>query len=85
MGLVVSSESGMTRAYIKIQEGCDRFCAYCLIPFARGPVRSRPLDEILEEARMLLDAGYRELVLTGINTALYGTEPDFIMNLYGVF
>ena len=82
MGLVVSSESGMTRAYIKIQEGCDRFCAYCLIPFARGPVRSRPLDEILEEARMLLDAGYRELVLTGINTALYGTEPGFIMNLH---
>ena len=82
MGLVVSSESGMTRAYIKIQEGCDRFCAYCLIPFARGPVRSRPLDEILEEARMLLDAGYKELVLTGINTALYGTEPDFAINLY---
>ena len=77
MGLVVSSESGMTRAYIKIQEGCDRFCAYCLIPFARGPVRSRPLEEILEEARMLLDAGYKELVLTGINTALYGTEPGY--------
>ncbi len=77
MGLVVSSESGMTRAYIKIQEGCDRFCAYCLIPFARGPVRSRPLDAILEEARMLLDAGYKELVLTGINTALYGTEPGY--------
>ena len=77
MGMVVSSESGMTRAYIKIQEGCDRFCAYCLIPFARGPVRSRPLDEIMEEARMLLDAGYKELVLTGINTALYGTEPGY--------
>ena len=74
MGLVVSSESGMTRAYIKIQEGCDRFCAYCLIPFARGPVRSRPLEDILEEAHMLLDAGYKELVLTGINTALYGTD-----------
>lgn len=79
MGLVVSSESGMTRAYIKIQEGCDRFCAYCLIPFARGPVRSRPLDDILQEAHMLLDAGYKELVLTGINTALYGTESDFEM------
>ena len=82
MGLVVSSESGMTRAYIKIQEGCDRFCAYCLIPFARGPVRSRPLDDILKEARMLLDAGYRELVLTGINTALYGTEPSFEIKLH---
>ena len=81
MGMVVSSESGMTRAYIKIQEGCDRFCAYCLIPFARGPVRSRPLDEIMEEARMLLDAGYKELVLTGINTALYGTEDNFTFTI----
>lgn len=77
MGLVASSESGMTRAYIKIQEGCDRFCAYCLIPFARGPVRSRPPEEIIEEATMLLDAGYKEIVLTGINTALYGTEAIF--------
>ena len=81
MGLVISSESGMTRAYIKIQEGCDRFCAYCLIPFARGPVRSRPVEDILEEARMLLDAGYRELVLTGINTALYGQEQGFKFNI----
>lgn len=77
MGLVVSSESGMTRAYIKIQEGCDRFCSYCLIPFARGPVRSRPMQEILDEANMLIDAGYKELVLTGINTALYGTEDGY--------
>ena len=77
MGLVSSSEPGMTRAYIKIQEGCDRFCAYCLIPYARGPVRSRPPEEIVREAAMLLDSGARELVLTGINTALYGTEPGF--------
>ena len=82
MGLVVSSELGKTRAYIKIQEGCDRFCAYCLIPYARGPVRSRPLDEIIEEAVMLLDAGYKELVLTGINTALYGTEENFECAIY---
>ena len=75
MGLVASSEPGMTRAYIKIQEGCDRFCAYCLIPYARGPVRSRPSEEILREAAMLLESGVREIVLTGINTALYGTEP----------
>ena len=77
MGLVSSSEPGMTRAYIKIQEGCDRFCAYCLIPYARGPVRSRPPEEILREAAMLLDSGVREIVLTGINTALYGTEEGF--------
>ena len=74
MGLVESGEPGMTRAYIKIQEGCDRFCSYCLIPYARGPVRSRPAGEIVQETRMLLDSGVREIVLTGINTALYGTE-----------
>ena len=49
MGLVESGEPGMTRAYIKIQEGCDRFCSYCLIPYARGPVRSRPAEEIVQE------------------------------------
>ena len=63
-----------TRAYIKIQEGCDRFCSYCIIPIARGPVRSRSEDEIIEEARGLVAAGFKEIVLTGINTALYGLE-----------
>ncbi len=76
MGLVSSGESGMTRAYVKIQEGCDRFCSYCLIPYARGPVRSRALEEIVEEVKMLLASGIREIVLTGINTALYGTEQS---------
>lgn len=74
MGLVVSSETGLTRAYIKIQDGCDRFCSYCEIPYARGPVRSRPIDEIVREAKLLIEQGYKEIVLTGINTALYGTE-----------
>ncbi|MBQ6388520.1 MAG: MiaB/RimO family radical SAM methylthiotransferase [Mogibacterium sp.] len=83
MGLVSSAESGMTRAYIKIQEGCDRFCAYCLIPYARGPVRSRPPEEVVREAAMLRDAGFREMVLTGINTALYGTEPGFRYEIHG--
>ncbi len=77
MGMVRSSEPGMTRAYIKVQEGCDRFCAYCKIPYARGPVRSRQPLEIIEEAAVLLDSGVHELVLTGINTALYGSEPSF--------
>lgn len=77
MGIVTSSESEMSRAYIKIQEGCNRFCSYCLIPFARGKVRSRDISEIVREAEMLLVKGYREIVLTGINTALYGTEPEF--------
>lgn len=74
MGKVTSAGEGMIRAYLKIQDGCDRFCSYCLIPYARGPVRSRPKDEILEELGGMLENGFREIVLTGINTALYGTE-----------
>lgn len=70
-----ASES-KTRALIKIQEGCNRFCSYCVIPHARGPVRSRPLASIVREAKELIDMGYKEIVLTGINTALYGTEED---------
>ena len=74
MGKVTSAGEGMIRAYLKIQDGCDRFCSYCLIPYARGPVRSRPKAEIIEELGGMLDNGFREIVLTGINTALYGTE-----------
>ena len=74
MGVVTSDESSMTRAYIKIEEGCNRFCSYCVIPYARGNVRSRGESEIEEEVRGLLDRGYREIVLTGINTALYGAD-----------
>lgn len=77
MGRVTSAESSMSRAYIKIEEGCDRFCSYCLIPYARGRVRSRQPDEITAEAKALVDKGCREIVLTGINTALYGSEPGF--------
>ena len=62
------------RAYIKIEDGCDRHCAYCIIPTTRGPVRSRPLDEIKNEAVRLLAKGYRELVLTGINLSRYGFD-----------
>lgn len=70
----VSSIENRTRAYIKIQEGCNRFCAYCVIPYARGRVRSRSLASIVSEAEHLIGAGYKELVLTGINTALYDME-----------
>ena len=75
-GIITSMES-RTRAYIKIQEGCNRFCAYCLIPFARGHVRSRNPEEVVEEARALIASGFKEVILTGINTALYGTEGSF--------
>ena len=73
---VITAMDSRTRAYIKIQEGCDRFCSYCIIPYARGPVRSREENEIIEEARRLIDAGFKEIVLTGINTALYGSERN---------
>lgn len=75
-GIIMSME-GRTRAFIKIQEGCNRFCAYCMIPFARGKVRSRDPEEIIEEAEALIRRGFKEIVLTGINTALYGTEEGF--------
>ena len=77
---IVSNRETRTRAYIKIQEGCNRFCSYCVIPYARGPVRSRPLDAIVAEAKALLSDGCKELVLTGINTAQYDMEGR---SLYG--
>ena len=70
-GGIITSMEARSRAFIKIEDGCDRFCSYCVIPYARGRVRSRPMDEILEEARSLVDKGFKELILTGINTALY--------------
>ncbi|MDD6763482.1 MAG: tRNA (N(6)-L-threonylcarbamoyladenosine(37)-C(2))-methylthiotransferase MtaB [Clostridiales bacterium] len=63
-----------TRAYIKIQDGCSQFCSYCIIPYARGPVRSRSEDEILDEVKTLAQAGYKEIILTGIHAASYGTD-----------
>jgi len=63
-----------TRAYIKIEDGCDNFCAYCAIPLARGRVRSRDPERVLEEAALLAEAGYREVVLTGIHICSYGAE-----------
>jgi threonylcarbamoyladenosine tRNA methylthiotransferase MtaB len=75
IGGMVSMNS-RTRAYIKIQDGCNRFCAYCVVPYARGNIRSRDKDSIIDEAKKLLDAGYKEIVLTGINTALYGAEDQ---------
>ena len=75
-GIITSMES-RTRAYIKIEEGCDRFCSYCIIPYARGKVRSRSPEEIEEEAKGLLSRGFKELILTGINTALYGRDLGY--------
>ncbi len=63
-----------TRAYIKVQDGCNQFCSYCIIPFARGRVRSRHLDSIRKEVEGLATAGYKEIVLTGIHISSYGID-----------
>ena len=63
-----------TRAYIKIQDGCDQFCSYCIIPYARGRVRSRREEDILREVQGIVDAGYKEIVLTGIHISSYGID-----------
>jgi threonylcarbamoyladenosine tRNA methylthiotransferase MtaB len=63
---------GYTRAFLKIQDGCDRRCSYCAVPDARGPARSRPAKEVVEQARRLAANGYREIVLTGVHIGTYG-------------
>ena len=68
---------GRTRAFLKVQDGCDRFCAYCVVPYARGAVRSKPSSEVLAEAEELIESGYKEIVLTGINLALFGQGEGF--------
>ena len=65
-----------TRAYIKIQDGCNQFCTYCIIPYARGRVRSRKMEDVLNEVRSLRDSGYKEIVLTGIHISSYGIDVD---------
>ena len=72
--LRVEEFHGRTRAFLKIQDGCDRFCAYCIIPYARGRARSKPLADVAEEALRLGRAGYKEVVLTGINLPAYGKD-----------
>lgn len=69
-----ASGSDKTRAFLKIQEGCNQFCTYCIIPYARGPLRSRSLDSIRGEVEALTEAGFREVVLLGIHLGAYGQE-----------
>ena len=65
-----------TRAYIKVQDGCNQFCTYCIIPYARGRVRSRAVEDVIREVRSLAGNGYREVVLTGIHLSSYGIDFD---------
>lgn len=72
----VNAAGGKTRANIKIQDGCDQFCTYCIIPFVRGRIRSRDMESIIEETERLARAGYKEMVLTGIHIGSYGRDID---------
>ena len=70
----INKTNGKTRAFMKIQDGCDRYCSYCIIPYARGRVRSRDLESIVKEVENLAANGYKEVVLTGIHVASYGKD-----------
>lgn len=72
--LAISRTAEHVRAYMKVQDGCNQFCTYCIIPYARGRVRSRDMENVLEEARTLAETGYQEVVLTGIHLSSYGVD-----------
>ncbi len=74
--LHIKKYSNRTRAFIKIQEGCNQFCSYCIIPYARGPVRSRKMQDILDEIHILAANGFKEIILVGIHVASYGTDLE---------
>lgn len=76
--------STRTRAFLKIEDGCNQFCSYCIIPYARGPVRSRPLEQVVMAAEQLVAEGYKEVVLTGIHLGLYGSDFSPIIDLTAV-
>lgn len=80
--LSLSRTTEHTRAYIKVQDGCNQFCSYCIIPYARGRVRSRSRDSVLGEVRQLAENGYKEVVLTGIHLSSYGVDTgDTLLDL----
>ena len=74
--LSVHQLEGRTRAYLKIQEGCNQYCTYCIIPYARGPIRSRQPENIMKEVQGLVNNGFKEIVLTGIHVASYGKDLE---------
>jgi len=83
-GMTIETLDEKTRAFVKIQDGCNQFCAYCIIPYARGAIRSRNSQDVLEELKRLIASGYEEIVLTGIHLASYGLdlkEKDALIRL----
>ena len=71
---LVDAFEGRTRAFLEVQQGCDHRCTFCIIPYGRGPSRSVPIDQIAHQARLLVEAGYRELVVTGVDITSYGKD-----------
>ena len=70
-----------TRAFLKIEDGCNNFCSYCIIPFTRGPIRSKPVDDVINEINKIVENGYKEVVLTGIHTGKYNANGVDFTNL----
>ena len=84
-GAFSADTDSRTRAFLKIQDGCDYGCAFCTIPLARGISRSLPLDEVVENAKKIIDSGYKEIILTGVNTGDYKfTENNGLKKLIDV-
>lgn len=88
--MVLDSFETKTRAFVKIQDGCNNYCSYCIIPYTRGNIRSKPKEEVVEEIKCLVNNGYKEVVLTGIHTGHYGKErydydfSDLLNELCGI-
>ena len=80
--LFIEETAEHTRAFIKVQDGCNQFCSYCIIPYARGRVRSRKISNVIEEVKRLAANGFKEVVLTGIHLSSYGIDcEDSLLNL----
>mgnify|MGYP001148134894 FL=1 len=75
--MYISSFNSHTRAFVKIQDGCDAFCSYCIIPYARGPIRSKDPKPVIKEITSLVENGYKEIILTGIHTGKYGKDINY--------
>lgn len=82
--LKISHFAGHTKAFLKIEDGCDRYCSYCIIPYVRGGIRSRKLHDIREEAKRLIHNGYKEIILTGIHLGAYGRDVQGACRLLDV-
>lgn len=75
--MLIEKDSEHTRVFVKVQDGCNQFCSYCIIPFARGRIRSRAIDDVVNEVTGLAKAGYKEVVITGIHLSSFGTGTEF--------